>query len=109
MTACIQMSSDFVYPVSGQLGKLIFEIKGADVTAFLPEILPVAPGLYLSIMTGPANAYPRIDFKVGNAPVTFCLTLSGRFSSIFSSPGDFKEKNQHIGPNTTTIGSLKGA
>jgi len=109
MTACIQMSSDFVYPVAGQLGKLIFEIKGADATAFLPEILPVAPGLYLSIMTGPANAYPRIDFKVGNAPVTFCLTLSGRFSSIFSSPGDFKEKNQHIGPNTTTIGSLKGA
>ena len=109
MTACIQMRSDFIYPVAGQLGKFIFEIKGADDTAFLPEILPVAPGLYLSIMTGPANAYPRIDFKVGNAPVSFCLTLSGRFSSMFSSPGGFKEKNQHIGPNTNTIGSLKGA
>ncbi|WP_020588050.1 helix-turn-helix transcriptional regulator [Desulfobacter curvatus] len=109
MTASIQMRSDFIYPVSGQLGELIFEIKGAEDMAFLPEIIPVAPGLYLSIMTGPANDYPRIDFRVGNAPVTFCLTLSGRFSSIFSSPGGFKEKNQHIGPNTNTIGSLKGA
>jgi AraC-like DNA-binding protein len=108
MTACIQMSSDFIYPASGQLGQLIFEIKGAENTEFLPEILPVAPGLYLSITTGPADAYPRIDFKVGNAPVTFCLTLSGRFSSRFSSPGGFKEKDQNIGPNTNTIGTLKG-
>ncbi|MGD9823251.1 helix-turn-helix domain-containing protein [Desulfobacter sp.] len=109
MTACIQMRADFIYPGAGQLGELIFEIKGAEDTAFLPEILPVAPGLYLSIMTGPATAYPRVDFKVGNAPVTFCLTLSGRFFSIFSSPGGFKEKNHDIGPNTNTIGSLKGA
>lgn len=108
MTACVQMRSDFIYPVAGQLGQFIFEIKGAEDTIFFPEIIPVAPGLYLGIMTGPANAYPRIDFKVGNAPVTFCLTLSGRFSSKFSSPGGLKEKDQHIGPNTTTIGFLRG-
>lgn len=106
MTACIHMRSDFIYPASGQLGKFFFEIKGGDNMAFLPEILPVAPGLYLSIMSAPATIYPCIDFSVGNAPVTFCLTLSGRFSSTFSSPGASKQRDQHIGPNTNTIGSL---
>ncbi|MCG8550188.1 MAG: AraC family transcriptional regulator, partial [Desulfobacterales bacterium] len=104
--ACIQMKSDFIYPAEGQLGEFFFEIKGADDMAFLPEIFPVAPGLYLSIMTGPATTYPRIDFRVGNAPVTFCLTLSGRFSSTFSSPGAAKQRDLHIEPNTNTIGSL---
>lgn len=108
MTACIQMKSDFIYPVAGQFGEFVFEIKGAEGSGFLPKTLSVAPGLYLSMMTGPATAYPRIDFRVGNAPVTFCLTLSGRFSSVFSSPGGVKEKNHRVGPNTNTIGSLKG-
>nr|WP_321402999.1 hypothetical protein [uncultured Desulfobacter sp.] len=44
MTACIHMISDFIYPGAGQLGKFLFEIKGADTMAFLPEILPVPPG-----------------------------------------------------------------
>ena len=106
MTACIQMRSDFIYPGAGQLGEFFFELKGADDMAFLPEILPVAPGLYLCIMTGPATNYPRIDFRVGNSPVTFCLTLSGRFSSTFSSPGGSKQRDHYVGPNTNTIGSL---
>ncbi len=109
MTPFIQMESDFIYPAESRPGEFIFEIKGAEDTAFLPEIFPVAPGLYLSIMTGPAAAYPRIDFRVGNAPVTFCLTLSGQFFSTFKSADDGKERKQQIGPNTTTIGSLKGA
>jgi len=108
MATCIQMRSDFIYPVAGQLGQFVFEMKGAEATGLFPQILPVAPGLYLSIMTGPAYAYPRINFEVGNAPVTFCLTLSGRFFSRFSSPGGFKENDQDIGPNTATIGFLKG-
>ena len=108
MTPFIQMESDFIYPAESQLGEFIFEVKGAEDTTFLPELFPVAPGLYLSIMTGPAAAYPRIDFRVGNAPVTFCLTLSGQFSSTFKRTDGGKERNQHIGPNTTTIASLKG-
>ena len=108
MTASIQMKSDFIYPDSGELGQLIFEIKGAEKTPFLPRVFPVAPGLYLSTMTGPATTYPCIDFKVGNAPVAFCLTLSGRFSSTFSNPGRVKGKIHQIGPDTTTVGSFKG-
>jgi len=64
MIACIQMRSDFIYPVAGQLGEFVFEIQEAEDTAFLPEIVPVSPGVYLSIMAGPATAYLRIDFKV---------------------------------------------
>jgi len=107
MTACIQMKSDFIYPVPGQLGELVFEINGAEDTGFSPKTIPVAPGIYLSTMTGPATTYPHIDFRVDNAPVTFCMTLSGRFSSMLSCRGDLNQKNQHIGPNTNTIASLK--
>ena len=104
---CLKLSTDFIYSGAGEYGRFVHEVRGIFDPEVLPRIIPVRPGLYLSLMGGRPLPYSRIDFRIGNAPVSVAMMLSGSFYSRFLDPQQKGDSEVYIGPGTCTVCSLR--